>query len=136
LVSCSVLRRHLGTCLELVPEMVTRPAFLEAELAKVREATIARIRGRRDDAAMLAAQHVQHLLWGDGHVRGGAASEPGVAAIRREDLVAWHKAWYVPNNAMLVVTGDIDPARLQADLRRAFGAWRRAPVPPAPQYPA
>ena len=30
--------------------------------------------------------------------------------------MAWHRTWFVPNNAMLVVTGDIDPARLRADL--------------------
>ncbi len=134
LVSCSVLRRHLGTCLEVMPEMLTQPTFLEAELAKLREVTIGRIRNRLDDAATLAAQHVQHLLWGDDHVRGWAIGEAAVAGIRREDVVAWHKTWFVPNNAMLVVAGDVDPARLKADLLRAFGGWRRAPVPRAPTY--
>ncbi|HSK02633.1 MAG TPA: insulinase family protein [Kofleriaceae bacterium] len=134
LVSCSVLRRHLGTCLQVVPEMLTQPTFVEAELAKVRQGMIDRIRNRLDDAGTLAAQHVQHLLWGDDHVRGWAPSEPAIAGIRREDVVAWHKTWFVPNNAMLVVTGDIDPARLRADLQRAFAGWRRGPVPPTPQY--
>jgi predicted Zn-dependent peptidase len=134
LISCSVLRRHLGTCLQLVPEMLTQPAFREPELAKVREVLIGRVRNRLDDAATLASQHVQNLLWGDGHVRGWITSEPSIAGIRRADLVAWHKTWFVPNNAMLVVAGDIDPARLKADLGRAFGGWRRAQVPPAPSY--
>jgi len=134
LLSCSVLKRDLGTCLELVPELLTQPAFPEAELVKVRDQLRGQIRNRFDDAAQLASTHVQNLLWGPDHVRGWVTSEPGIAGIRREDVVAWHKTWFVPNNAMLVVAGDVDPSRLKADLLRAFGGWKRAPVPPAPSY--
>ncbi|HWO19134.1 MAG TPA: pitrilysin family protein [Kofleriaceae bacterium] len=134
LLSCSVLKKSLGTCLELLPELLTQPAFPEAELAKVRDQMRGQIRNRFDDAGALAAQHVQHLLWGPEHVRGWVPSEPGIAGLRREDVVAWHRTWFVPNNAMLVISGDIDPARVKADLGRAFGGWKRAPVPPAPAY--
>jgi zinc protease len=134
LLSCSVLRKSLGTCLELLPEMLTQPAFPESELGKVRDQMRGQIRSRLDDAGALASQHVQHLLWGPEHVRGWVPSEPGIAGIRREDVLAWHKTWFVPNNAMLVIAGDVDPARIKADLGRAFGGWKRAPVPPAPTY--
>jgi zinc protease len=134
LLSCSVLRRSLGTCLELVPEMLTQPAFPEAELARTRDAIRAQIRSRFDDPAALASQHVQNLLWGPAHVRGWVPSEDAIASLRREDLIAWHKAWYVPNNALLVIAGDVDPVRVKADLQRAFGGWKRTPVSPAPTY--
>ena len=134
LLQCSVLARNLKTCLDLVPEMITQPAFPEDELQKVREKMLGIVRQRLDDAGQLASAHVQNLLWGPEHVRGWIPNEQSVAAIRRDDLVAWHKAWFVPGNAMLVVTGDVDPKRLKLDLQRAFGGWRKAPVPPTPQY--
>jgi zinc protease len=134
LLSCSVLRKSLGTCLELVPELLTQPTFPEAELAKVRDQMRGQLRSRLDDPAALASQHVQNLLWGPEHVRGWVPSEAAIAGLRREDLVAWHKAWFVPNNALLVIAGDVDPARVKADLQRAFGGWKRAAVPPAPTY--
>jgi zinc protease len=134
LLSCSVLKKSLGTCLELLPEILTQPAFPEAELGKVRDQMRGQIRNRFDDAGALASQHVQHLLWGPEHVRGWVPSEPGIAGIRREDVLAWHKTWFVPNNAMLVISGDVEPARVKADLQRAFGGWKRAPLPPAPAY--
>ena len=134
LLSCSVLARNLGTCLELVPEMLTQPAFPENELQRVREQAVGAIRTRMDDAGSLAALHVQNLLWGDTHVRGWVTNEQTVMAIRREDLIAWHKAWFVPANAMIVVSGDVDPKKLKGDLERSFGGWAKGPVPPAPTF--
>ena len=82
----------------------------------------------------LASAHVQNLLWGNDHVRGWINSETSIAAIKREDLIAWHKTWFVPGNAMLVVTGDVDVKKLKGDLERSFGRWAKGPVPPAPSY--
>ena len=84
---------------------------------------------------MLASAHVQNLLWGNEHVRGWINSEASISSIRREDVVAWHKAWYVPGNAVLVVSGDFDAKKMRADLERAFGNWKKSPVPPTPTYP-
>jgi len=134
LLSCSVLARNAKTCFELLPEMITQPSFPEGELAKVRDQRLALVRQRLDDAGALATAHVQNLLWGNHHVRGWIESERTVAAIKRDDLVAWHKAWFVPTNAMLVVSGDIDPKKIKADLERSFGRWKKGPVAPAPTY--
>jgi zinc protease len=134
LLSCSVLSRNFNTCLDLMPELVTQPVFNETELTKVRERALAQVQQRLDDAATLASAHVQNLLWGPDHVRGWITSIESVTAIKREDLVAWHKQWYVPANALLVVTGDVDPKRIKGDLERTFGQWQKGPVPPTPSF--
>jgi zinc protease len=134
LLSCSVLSKSMNTCLTLVPEMLTQPTFPDSELAKVREGMLAKVRQRLDDAGALASAHVQNLLWGPEHVRGWINNEQSVAAIKRDDIVAWHKNWFVPGNAMLVVSGDVDTRTLKGRLEAAFGAWKKGPVPPTPQY--
>jgi predicted Zn-dependent peptidase len=134
LLSCSVLARNLPTCLELMPEMVTQSTFPDDELKKVKELMVGTVRARLDDAGLLASVHVQNLLWGNEHVRGWINSEASISGLRREDLLAWHKAWYVPNNALLVVAGDVDPKKVKADLTRAFGGWGKGTVSPAPSY--
>lgn len=134
LVSCSALARNTSTCLQLLPEMITQPTFPADELVKVKEKMLGDVRQRLDDAGTLASAHVQNLLWGNDHVRGWIDSEATVAAITRDDVVAWHKTWFVPSNAMLVVTGDVDTTKLKGDLERSFGTWAKGPVPPAPQY--
>jgi zinc protease len=135
ILSCSALARSAGTCFDLVSEMVTQPTFPDGELTALRDSLVAKIQQRAEDAAALASAHVQNLLWGNDHIRGWINSPQSMAAIRRDDVLAWHRAWFVPGNAMLVVVGDIDPKRLRGDLERTFGTWRKGPVPPAPTYP-
>ena len=134
LLSCSVLAKNQSTCLELLPEMLTQPTFPDAELVKVREGLLAQVRQRLDDAGAQASAHVQNLLWGNEHVRGWIPSETTVAAIKRDDLAAWHKAWFVPANTIMVVTGDVDAKKLKGDLERSFGKWAKGPVPPTPSF--
>ncbi len=134
LVSCSVLSRDLKTCLELVPEVIMQPTFPDEELQKVKEGMLASVRQRMDDAGSMAAVQAQNLLWGNDHVRGWVNSEFSVASIKRDDLIAWHKTWFVPGNAMLVVAGDVDQKKLKVSLETAFGAWKKGPTPPTPSY--
>jgi zinc protease len=134
LVSCSVLARDTATCLDLFPDLVVNPAFPDTELEKLRTQMIGTLRQRIDDPGTLASAHVQNLLWGNDHVRGWVNSEATVGALTRDDLIAWHRDWFVPNNSVLVVTGDIDAKKLRPQLERAFAAWRSKPVPPAPAY--
>jgi predicted Zn-dependent peptidase len=135
LLSCSAMARSAGTCFDLVSEMVTQPAFSDAELVGLRDSLVAKIQQRTEDPAALASAHAQNLLWGNDHIRGWINSAQSMGAIRRDDVVAWHRAWFVPGNAVLVVVGDVDPKRLRGDLERTFGAWRKTAVPPAPTYP-
>ena len=134
LVSCSVLQKNLSTCMELLPEMITQSTFPDAELGKVKDLMIGTVRQHLDDAGSLASEQVQNLLWGNDHVRGWINSEASIAALHRDDLVAWHKTWFVPNNSLLVVTGDVDSKKLRGDLDRAFGGWAKGAVPPTPSY--
>lgn len=134
LVSCRALARDRATCLRLLPEMVTQSTFPDDELKKVKDNMVATVRQRLDSAATLAAAHAQNLLWGNDHVRGWINSEQSIAALRRDDLAAWTKTWLVPNNAMLVVTGDFDPKAVKSELARSFAAWKKANVPPTPTY--
>jgi zinc protease len=69
-----------------------------------------------------------------GHVLSGT---PGsLRRITRQDVLAAHQAWYRPDNAVLVLTGDIEPERGFALAERAFGDWKAPASPlPAPAAP-
>jgi zinc protease len=134
ILTCNVLAKDLGTCLSVLPEVVTQPAFPAAEVDTMKQILVAGVRQRLDDAGKLAAAHLQNLLWGDDHVRGWIVDETAVTALRREDLIAWHKQWFSPSNALLVVGGAVDPVKLKADLTRAFGTWKQTPTPPHPSF--
>lgn len=135
-LTCTTMTKDAKVCLELLPEMVTQPSFPEVEITRAKEAQVVGVMRRLDDAPALAAAHVQNLLWGDDHVRGWTTSPEWIRRLTRAELVTWHKTWFVPGNAMLAVSGDVDVPRLKRDLTRAFAGWARAPVPARPKHVA
>ncbi len=52
-----------------------------------------------------------------------------------EDLSAWYRQWYVPNNATLVVVGDVDPLQVKAQAEQFFGAIKPSATLPAMTVP-
>ncbi|MBP8809783.1 MAG: insulinase family protein [Kofleriaceae bacterium] len=131
-ITCAALAKDAGTCLGLVPDMAMRPSFPADELAYAKQVQLAEVGRRLDDAGALANAHLQNLLWGDDHPRGRVVSAAWVNALRREDLIAWHKAWFAPNNATLAIAGAVDVPKLKAEIARRFGGWKKAKLPPRP----
>jgi zinc protease len=134
LLTCNVMAKDLSTCLTLLPEIVTQPAFAKNEIEAMRGLLLQGVAQRVEDPSQLAAAHMQNLLWGDEHVRGWIPDAAAIDGIQRADLVAWHKQWFSPSNAFIVIAGAVDPAKLKTDLTKAFSGWKKTPVPPHPSY--
>jgi len=49
--------------------------------------------------------------------------------MKLEDAYDWYKKWYTPNNATLVVVGDVDPVKVQAMAKKYFGDYKSNPLP-------
>ena len=133
-VTCTTMTKDTKVCLELLPEMLTQPSFPEDEIKSAKSRELAGVSRRLDDASAMADVQAQNLLWGDDHVRGRVTSAAWINQLTRADVVAWHKTWFVPGNATLAVSGDVDAVRLKKDLTTAFAGWKKAPVPARPKH--
>lgn len=131
LVSCAVRSESTRTCLDAIADLVSAPAFpaaaVEAAQLELDRAALA----RQEDPAQLAAAHFQNELWGNDHVRGWPMSRATAAAISRADVLAWHKRYFTPKNAVLAIAGDFDAAKLKPQLENAFRGWRATSKVPA-----
>jgi zinc protease len=81
----------------------------------------------------MALRVLPGLLYGKDHAYGlpltGTGTEQAVARMTRADLVRYHRAWFRPNNATLLVVGDTTMERLKPLLEKAFGGWQAGDVP-------
>jgi zinc protease len=81
----------------------------------------------------MALRVLPALMYGPGHAYAlpltGSGTEDAVRRMTRADLVAYHRTWFRPNNATLLVVGDTTMAELKPLLERAFGAWQPGAVP-------
>jgi len=132
--SCSVLAKDTALCLDLLSDILLRPAFPEKEMAEVREQMLAGLAARFDSPGELAEAHFDNQLYGEKNPHGWVLEPEDVQKVTRDALVTFWKTYYRPNNALLAVAGDVDPAKLRGDLEKAFGKWAKADVPARPAF--
>ncbi|MDQ3033359.1 MAG: insulinase family protein [Myxococcota bacterium] len=127
------LAEHLDTVMDLLADMAMNPRFDEQELRRLKARELDRLRIEAGDASTLARREFYRAIYGDHPYSHVDLTPEAIGRIRRQDLSAWHRAHFVPNNAYLVVAGDVTPEQVQAAARQAFGRWRRRDVTTA-QY--
>lgn len=139
-VRLGTLSASLPRALELYAEIIRAPSFPEAELELQKRRTIAAIEQQRADPTSAAMRLLPGLVYGPSHPygqpAGGIGYESTVGALTREHLREWHRERFRPNNATLVVTGDVTMAALVPMLERVFGDWQSGDAPALPIGPA
>ncbi|HEX4406934.1 MAG TPA: pitrilysin family protein [Polyangia bacterium] len=133
-VSCSVLSKDTNLCVDLLADVLQRPSFPDKEMPEVREQMLAALASRYDSPADLAQAHFDNLLFGEKNPAGWVLAPEDVQKITRDALVTFWTTYYRPNNAVLAIAGDVDPARLRVALEKAFGKWQKADVPARPPF--
>lgn len=132
-VNLSALTENLDASLDLFARVVLDPTFPVDELERLRAQTLTNIQQEKSDPFAMALRLLPGLLYGKGHAYAqpltGSGTEASVAAINRDNLVAWHDTWFRPNNATLIATGDITLAELQPRIKKLFHNWEAAEVP-------
>lgn len=132
-VSLSAIKDQLEPSLDLFADIILNPSFPEADFNRLKQEQIARIQQERVTPIQMALRVFPRLLYGEGHAYAlpltGSGTEADVQAISRDDLVAFHRTWFRPNNAMMVVVGDITMDELKPLLETRFGSWKQGDVP-------
>ncbi|MGE0351901.1 MAG: M16 family metallopeptidase [Gemmatimonadales bacterium] len=132
-VSLSSLKENLGPSLDIFADVILHPAFPEADFERLQAQRLAQIQREKVQPVAMALRVFPRLLYGPGHAYGnpltGSGTTASVQSITRQDLVKYHDTWFRPNNATLVVVGDITMADLKPRLERLFSGWRSGSVP-------
>lgn len=138
-VSLSVLKKDLGLGLDLLVEVLAQPAFPADELTRKVKEIQAAIRRSEESPEGVAARALAEILYA-GHPYGHPV--PGtiesVGKLTREQVVAFYRAHYRPEGAILVAAGDVKTDDIGGEIMRRLAAWQPAAgAPPRPrQAPA
>jgi zinc protease len=133
---------RIAEALPLMADVAIRPSFPPEELERLRKERLTRLLQARDDPAALIEIAFPRLVFGEAH-RYGTSAGVGAAAVKAmtlDDLRAFHSAYYRPDNATLLVVGDVTAGQVLPLLERTFGQWKPAgpgakpaPLPAAAQ---
>ena len=88
-----------------------------------------RMRVDNDPGALLREQLIATLFLNDSYRVPTVGWESEIRRLGTDDALAFYRRWYAPNNAILVVTGDVETAEVRLLAERYFGAIPARPVP-------
>ena len=132
-VRLRALSANLPASLDLFADIALHPSFPEEMVQLGKRRQVARFGQEKAQPVGSALRLAPKILYGDGHAYAGpltgSGNEASVTALRREDLVAWHKSWFTPGGATLIVTGDTTLANLLPQVERVFGSWKGGAPP-------
>jgi zinc protease len=136
-VSLQTPLTKLDSALALQADVVLRPTFPPAELERKRKDRMTTLLQWRDEARAQASVMFNRAVYGETHPYGVSTigDEQAIRALQVEDLQRFFARYYRPNNAFLVVVGDVNVQIMKPKLEAAFGAWKAANIAPA-QFPA
>jgi predicted Zn-dependent peptidase len=131
---------RLDAALELLADVVLRPRFDGEELERQRRQRLTAMAQWHDEARMIAQIAYGEALYGARHPYGRVATgtPASLQAMTVDDLRRFHATYFVPNNAAVIVVGDVSLDDIRPLLERRFGAWRSGTVPAyrAPEAPS
>ena len=134
-INMQALSEQLPDALALIAELASEPSFDEGELKKLKKRELDRLSLMAQSPNFLARREFWKVLYGEHPYAHVDTTKEVINRITRADLVAFHKRYFSPNNAYLVVVGDVTQEKVLESANKTFKTWAARPVAPA-DYPA
>ncbi|MFN0215336.1 MAG: M16 family metallopeptidase [Saprospiraceae bacterium] len=128
-VNLNTLKQSLDQSLDLLADVVLNPSFPEADFKRLQAQQISGIQNEKKNPQSMVMRVMPTLLYGENHPyampMSGTGEEESVSGIVLDDIKGFYSKWLRPNNAVIVVTGDISIEELSAKLEKRFGSWQK-----------
>jgi zinc protease len=123
---------QLDSALALFADVALHPTFPEAELERLRKTRLTSLLQVKDRAPEIANRAYAAIVFGTAaYGRPLTGDEASTNAIQQADVRRFYETYVRPNNATLLVVGDVRPDDIERRVRTLFGGWERRPVLPA-----
>lgn len=138
--SLLTLKEHLSGALDIYSDVLRNPSFPEKEWNRVKKTHLTGLLQQKDQPVAVANNIFASQVYGSSHPYGRPTegTEVSVNAITLDDLKSFYRANYLPNNATLIIVGDVALKEIRPMLEDYFGDWKSGkfvpaefPVPPA-----
>ena len=128
-ISAIVMKDSFESAMDLVADVARNPAFAPEEIERQKEQINSNQQVNANDPDYLASAVFDRLVYGF-HPYGlpGSGTVETLASITRQDLQQFHRQYFIPNNMVLAIVGDITQKEAAAAAERAFGSWPRGDV--------
>jgi zinc protease len=135
-VQAAILKEDAGTSLDYVYQVLLEPTFPADEFAKVKQIRLGRIAARQEEPPTEILDFwAKQLPRTDPYGRTALGEAGTIAKLVPADCQKFHKSYFVPNNMVLSVFGDIEPESMFKQIEGLFGKTPRADGFKWPEFP-
>ena len=129
-VNAIAMKDSFGPVMELLADVVRNPAFAPEEIDRQKQQVISTLQVSTNDPDWVASVLFDRLVYGF-HPYGlpNSGTPETMKAITREDLLAFHRRHFAPNNMILAIVGDVTSEEAFSTAQKVFGSWPRGEVP-------
>ena len=122
---------QLDSSLALFADLALHPSFPANEFERIRKNRLTELLQLRDQGPAIANIAFPAIVYGKVHPYGAPAkgTEASVASLTTADLQSYYQTNFRPNNATLIIVGDVNPAQIEQKISGLFGGWQRGDVP-------
>lgn len=137
-VTLNCLTKHLDKALAVYADILVNPTFPEKEFERLKQQRLTGLLQQKDRPTTIASLAFNKVLYGDNHPYGmnSTGSERSLKEMKREDLVKFYETYYRPNNATLIVVGDVKLKDIKGKLETLLASWKPADLPKLSLPPA
>jgi zinc protease len=129
-LNLTVMKDSFEAGLRMLSDMARYPAFAPAEIERQKTQTLSGLQVSLQDPEWVANSVFDRLVYGF-HPYGmpDSGTPDTLAAITRDDVVAFHERYFAPNNAILAIVGDVTADEAFATVTKVLGDWQKKDVP-------
>ncbi|WP_299126565.1 pitrilysin family protein [uncultured Winogradskyella sp.] len=122
----SSLSKYSDRIIELMADAAINPLLTKEEFDKEKEKLIEGLKSEAKSVDAVAGRVGSALSYGTNHPRGEFVTEETVNNIEFGDVLAYYEKYFNPNNAYLVVVGDVDMSSVKRQIKKHFGKWEKS----------
>ncbi|GMN08977.1 pitrilysin family protein [Croceitalea sp. MTPC9] len=132
-VYMTTLKQSFGPSLDLFSDVVLNPVFPQKEFERLKNEQVNSIKQEKSQPISMALRVMNKYMYGEDHPYSnpytGTGYEETVEKLSKDDVVKFYNTWVKPNNATIVVTGDVEMSDLKSKLEKSLGKWKKGEVP-------
>jgi zinc protease len=125
--SLSVLEENLDQALELFSDMLIRPTFPRRQIEDLQRITFYDLANKRMDAEFAGKKLLYQLLFSEHAYRKIHYNDNIIRTYTQGTIRAFYRNFYRPNNALLVITGNLNIEQATLRVSRQFNTWEEDP---------
>ena len=128
----SGLVKYSDRIVELMSDATINPLLTKEEFDKEKDKLIENLKSNAKSSDAVAGRVVGALAYGKDHVYGEFTTEETVNNVTFQDVVDFYKVRFAPNNAYIVVVGDISVKDAKKQMKKYFGKWEKVDLKELP----